>query len=136
MNYKIHTDPKKYYREQVLLYVPFIISIQTIFENFSCWQLAYAHHEKIVIRNHAKFCYNINSKWGNIEEEENELHFKESSRQNSKEEEKNDIIHEDYDISTDIPTNSYKNMCTSSNVGFEIAKHPQIMNNTDYFNLH
>ena len=49
---------------------------------------------------------------------------------------KNDIIHEDYDISIDISTNSYKNMCTSSNVGFEIAKHPQIMNNTDYFNLH
>ena len=26
-------------------------------------------------------------------------------------------------------------MCTSSNVGFEIAKHPQIMNKIDYFNL-
>ena len=91
--------------------------------------------KKMVIRNRAKFCYSINRKWGNIEEEENELHFKESTRQKSKEEEKTDITHEDYDILKDIPTNSYKNICTVSNIGVKIAKHPLIMDNIDYFNL-
>ena len=66
-------------------------------------EISYEHHEETTKRNHAKFVYNINTKWGDIDKEENEVHGRDWSGEESNPDNKINAIHKDYDIVKDIP---------------------------------
>ena len=69
-NYK---DVEKFCREKLFLYVPFEKCEKTLKRDFPTWQAAYTLHEKEFFTSEAKFTYNINPTWGDLETAKNEL---------------------------------------------------------------
>jgi hypothetical protein len=55
------------------LYVPFNENEATLKHNFSTWEAAYVSSETIVHINEARFTYNVNPTWGDLEIAVNEL---------------------------------------------------------------
>jgi hypothetical protein len=50
-----------------LLYVPFEESEDTLKHNLPTWKVAYSFYESTIQTNEAKFTYNINPTWGDLE---------------------------------------------------------------------
>ena len=83
INFNKHLDIENHCREQLLLYMPFIVSEETLKQKFLTWQDAYAYNEKNIVINRAKFCYNTSKAWGDINETidaiNNDDHFAENT---------------------------------------------------------
>lgn len=73
MIYKKNIDYENYYREKLLLYVPFQNNENALKQYLLTCKSAYMLHEHTRKRNEVKFTYNINKKWGDLEEEIREL---------------------------------------------------------------
>jgi hypothetical protein len=71
--YNKHSNYKNYCREKLLLYVLFDENEETLKHNFSTWEAAYVASETIVHINEARFTYNVNPTWGDLEIAVNEL---------------------------------------------------------------
>jgi hypothetical protein len=67
VKYNKHCDYENYCREKLLLYVPFDENEETLKHNFSTWEAAYVASETIVQINEARFTYNVNPTWGDLE---------------------------------------------------------------------
>jgi hypothetical protein len=67
VKYNKHTDYEKFCCENLLLYVPFEESEDTLKHGFATWEVAYAIYQNIIQTGEAKFTYNINPAWGNLE---------------------------------------------------------------------
>ncbi|XP_059077054.1 uncharacterized protein LOC131876217 [Cryptomeria japonica] len=135
INFNKHTDLENHCREQLLLYVPFIINEHTLKQNVNTWEDAYLLHEKTIQRNRTKFTYNINATWGDTEKaiheinyEDNNTHTQSSIGQTSKQNEQYDM-HEDMQT---VHCNKINNIAPNA---FKISQHPQIMDNNDYYKL-
>jgi hypothetical protein len=73
VKYNKHSDYENYCREKLLLYVSFDENKETLKHNFSTWEAAYVASETIVHINEARFTYNVNPTWGDLEITINEL---------------------------------------------------------------
>jgi hypothetical protein len=51
----------------MLLYVSFHENEETLKHNFPTWEVAYVASETIVHINEARFTYNVNQTWGDLE---------------------------------------------------------------------
>jgi hypothetical protein len=67
VKYNKHYDYENYCREKLLLYVLFDENEETLKHNFSTWEAAYLASETIVHINEARFTYNVNPTWGDLE---------------------------------------------------------------------
>jgi hypothetical protein len=67
VKYNKHIDIENYYREKILLYVPFEKSEHTLKNNLPTWKVAYSFHSSTIQINEAKFTYNVNLTWGDLE---------------------------------------------------------------------
>jgi hypothetical protein len=56
-----------------LLYILFHENEETLIHNFSTWEAAYVAFETIVYINEARFTYNVNPTWGDLEVSLNDL---------------------------------------------------------------
>jgi hypothetical protein len=72
MHYNEHWDPKYYYREQLLLFIPFFDNEHTLKGDHSTWNAAYNMHEIQINLLRKKIIYNFNNNneyttnWENI----------------------------------------------------------------------
>ena len=57
----------------MLLYVPFDENEETLIHKFSTWEAVYVASETIVHINEARFTYNVNPTWGDLEVAVNDL---------------------------------------------------------------
>jgi hypothetical protein len=67
VKYNKHCDYENYCREKLLLYVSFNENEETLIHNFFTWEVAYVMSETIVHINEARFTYNVNPTWGDLE---------------------------------------------------------------------
>ena len=68
IKYKKHIDYENYYREKLLLYVLFENNEDVLKQDFLTWKSAYMLHNNTIKNNETKFTYNMNKKWGDLEE--------------------------------------------------------------------
>ena len=69
VNYRKHVDYENYCRENLLLYVPFENNEHSLKQCHSTWQVAYTFNEQTIQMNEAKFTYDINPLWGDLDNE-------------------------------------------------------------------
>ena len=69
IKYKKHIDYENYYRGKLFLYVPFENNENALKQDSSTWNSAYMLHKNTIKNNETKFKYNMNKKWGDLEEE-------------------------------------------------------------------
>lgn len=68
VKYNKHVDYENYYREKILLYVPFQKNENTIKNEFETIQKAYKHYKNTIEQNESKYTYNFNSAWGDLDD--------------------------------------------------------------------
>jgi hypothetical protein len=73
VKYNKHIDYENFCREKLLLYVPFDQNEDTLKHTFATWEAAYIVYETIVQTNEARFTYNVNPTWGDLESALEEL---------------------------------------------------------------
>jgi hypothetical protein len=73
VKYNKHCDYENYCREKMLLYISFDENEETLKHNFSTWEVVYVTSETIVHINEARFTYNVNPTWGDLEVAINDL---------------------------------------------------------------
>jgi hypothetical protein len=74
IKYNKHIDIENSCREKLLLYVPFEKHEHTLKHGLPTWQAACSFHAKTIQINEAKFTYNINPTWGDLENAIEQLH--------------------------------------------------------------
>jgi hypothetical protein len=67
IKYNKHIDNENYCREKLFLYVPFQKHEHTLKHDLPTWQATYCFHVNKIQINEAKFTYNINPTWGDLE---------------------------------------------------------------------
>jgi hypothetical protein len=67
VKYNKYIDYEFFCREKLLLYVSFKKSEYTLKHNWPTWEVAYCFHETRIQANEAKFTYNVNPRWGDME---------------------------------------------------------------------
>ena len=67
VKYNKHNDIENFCREKLLLYMPFENCEDTLKQELPTWLSAYTLHEITIQVNEAKFTYNINPTWGDLE---------------------------------------------------------------------
>jgi hypothetical protein len=73
VKYNKHIDYENFCREKLLLYVPFDQSEDTLKHNLPTWEAAYTLYETTIQTNEARFTYNVNPTWGDLESALEEL---------------------------------------------------------------
>jgi hypothetical protein len=71
--YNKHCDYENYCREKLMLYILFHENEETLIQNFFTWEAMYVAFETIVHINEARFTYNVNPTWGDLEVALNDL---------------------------------------------------------------
>ena len=69
VNYRKHVDYENYCRENLLLYVPFENNEHSLKQCHLTWKVAYTSNEQTIQMNQAKFTYDINPLWGDLDNE-------------------------------------------------------------------
>lgn len=126
IRYNKHIDSENYYREKLLLYVPFWVDENSLKKGFTTWQHAFANYEKTIHVNEAKYTYYINEMWGDMDNaiintnDEEESYKHENNMQRLKRNE-----NEQYNLQLDLDTIRHNVSTQKITSPFEIADHPQ-----------
>ena len=60
-------DLENYCREQLILYVPFIVNESTLKQCFASWEQAHLYYQKTIITNQSKFNHTTTLAWVDME---------------------------------------------------------------------
>jgi len=102
VKYNKHNDIENFCREKLLLYMPFENSEDTLKQELPTWLSAYTLHEKTIQANEAKFTYNINPTWGDLETATNEQISSLNTNQMNMRNQENSFQYEEYDLQSDL----------------------------------
>ena len=120
---------------KLLLYMPFENCEDTLKQELPTWLSAYTLHEKTIQANEAKFTYNINPTWGDLETATNEQISSLNTNQMNMRNQENSSHYEEYDLQSDLQFPKQFEMKKKINLGFQITAHPFLMENNEYYKL-
>jgi hypothetical protein len=124
VKYKKHIDYENFCREKLLLYVPFDQNENTLKHNFPAWEVAYIAYETIVQTNEARFTYNVNPTWGDLESVVDELEKPNNVDETLTNHKTTRTLCEFYDLQEDLPCPRATANEKHINLGFQVTKHP------------
>jgi hypothetical protein len=118
-----------------LLYVPFHENEQTLIHDFSTWEVVYVAFETIVHINEARFTYNVNPIWGDLEVALNDLENPGDHDETFKNPKTTRTPSESYDLQAYFshPPMDESEKCI--NLGFQVTKHPFLIENNEYHRI-
>jgi hypothetical protein len=131
VKYNKHCDYENYCREKLLLYVPFDENEETLMHKFCTWEVVYVVSETMVHINEARFTYNVNPTWGNLEVAPNYLENLGDHDDTFRDPKTNRIASESYDLQGDLPHPLADGSEKHINLGFQVTKHPFLIENNE-----
>jgi hypothetical protein len=135
VKYNKHCDYENYCREKLLLYIPFHENEDTLIHNFSTWEVAYVSFETIVHINEARFTYNVNPTWGDLEVAHNDLENPGDHDETFRNPKTTRAPSESYDLQADFPRPPAAESEKRINLGFQVTKHPFLIENNEYHRI-
>jgi exonuclease III len=136
IKYNKHIDNENYCREKLLLYVPFEENEHTLKHDLPTWKAAYSFHANTIQINEAKFTYNINPTWGDLENAIEQLHNNPMDIDDTFTEQEPTKVHcEQYDLQEDLKCPRESNLKKTINLGFQVTDHPFFLENEEYYRL-
>jgi hypothetical protein len=137
VKYNKHTasDYENFCREKLLLYVPFDQNEDTLKHTFTTWEAAYIIYETTVQTNEARFTYNVNPTWGDLESALEELENPSNVDETSTKHKKTRTLCESYDLQADLPCPRATAIEKCINIGFKVTKHPFFIENEEYYRV-
>jgi hypothetical protein len=135
VKYNKHCDYENYCREKLLLYIPFDENEDTLIHNFFTWEVAYVASESIVHINEARFTYNVNPTWGDLEVALNDLENPGDHDETFRNPKTTTTPSESYDLQTDLPCPPEAGSEKRINLGFQVTKHPFLIENNEYHRI-
>jgi hypothetical protein len=85
------------------LYVPFDQNENTLKHNFSIWEATYIVYETTIQTNEARFTYNVNPTWDDLESALDELENPDNVDETLTKHKKTRTLCESYDLQADLP---------------------------------
>jgi hypothetical protein len=135
VKYNKHCDYENYCREKLLLYIPFDENEDTLIHNFSTWEVVYVVSESIVHINEARFTYNVNPTWGDLEVALNDLENPSDHDETFRNPKKTTTHYESYDLEADLPRPPAAGSEKRINLGFQVTKQPFLIENNEYHRI-
>jgi exonuclease III len=136
IKYNKHIDTENSCREKLLLYVPFEKHEHTLKHGLPTWQAACSFHAKTIQINEAKFTYNINPTWGDLENAIEQLHNNPMDIDATFTEQAPTKFHcEQYDLQQDLKCPQDSLLKRTINLGFQVTDHPLFLDNEEYYRL-
>ena len=145
VKYNKHKDRDNYYREKLMLYVPYRQDEQTFKEAYSTWEHAYNLLIRIIEYNEKKFVYETNATWGDFECATNQIETKEEQlfkiQISELNEESTKCVYptslnscQEYNFDADLQHfQSKKNIKLDKSRPYHIVKQPNILENAEFF---
>jgi hypothetical protein len=115
-----------------LLYVLFDGNEETLMHTFCTWEATYVASETI---NEARFIYNVNPTWGDLEVALNELENHGDHDDTFRDPKKTRTTSESYDLQGDLPCPPAAGSEKRINIGFQVTKHPFLIENNEYHRI-
>ena len=119
-------------REKLLMYVLFDENEETLKHNVSTWEVAYISSETIVHINEARFTYNVNPTWGDLEVALNDLENPGDHDETFRNPKTARTPSKSYDLQADLPRPREGASEKRINLGFQVTKHPFLIENNEY----
>jgi ATP-dependent DNA helicase PIF1 len=135
VKYNKHCDYENYCREKLLLYVLFDENEETLMHNFCTWEVAYLASETMVHINEARFTYNVNPTWGDLEVSLNDLENPGDHDDTFSNPKTTRTTSESYDLQGDLPRPPAAGSEKRINLGFQVTKHPFLIENNEYHRI-
>jgi hypothetical protein len=135
VKYNKHSDYENYCREKLLLYVLFDENEDTLKHNLSTWEAVYFASETIVQINEARFTYNVNPTWGDLEIAVNELENPDKLDETFTHRKTTRTPCDSYDLQVDFPRPRAGGSEKRINLGFQVTKHPFLIENNEYHRI-
>jgi hypothetical protein len=135
VKYNKHIDYENFCRENIFIYVPFEESEDTLKHGFATWEVAYAFYQNAIQTSEAKFTYNINPTWGDLETTLEQLDSLANNDDRCVELKTTRPGYEHYDLQAYLQCPQQSNMEKSINLGFQVTKHPFVLENKEYYRI-
>jgi hypothetical protein len=135
VKYNKHCDYENYCREKLLLYIPLHENEETLIHNFSTWEDVYVAFETIVHINEARFTYNVNPTWGDLEVALNDLENPGDHDETFRNPKTTITPSESYDLQANFPRPPTTESEKRINLGFQVTKHPFLIENNEYHRI-
>ena len=117
------------------MYVPFDENEETLIHNFSTWEVVYVASETIVHINEARFTYNVNPTWGDLEVALNYLENPGDHDETFRNPKTTRTLFESYDLQGDLPRPPAAGSEKRINLGFQVTKHHFLIENNEYHRI-
>jgi hypothetical protein len=135
VKYNKHSHYENYCREKLMLYVSFNENKETLKHNFSTWEVVYVASETIVHINEARFTYNVNLTWGDLEIVVNELENLDNLDETFTNPKTTRTPCESYDLQADLPRPPAGGSEKRINLGFQVTKYHFLIENNEYHRI-
>jgi hypothetical protein len=119
----------------LLLYVSFDENEETLIHNFSTWEAVYVVFETTVHINEARFTYNVNPTWGDLEVALNDLENPGNHDETFTNTKTTRTPSESYELQADLPRPLAARSEKCINLGFQVTKHPFLIENNEYHRI-
>jgi hypothetical protein len=100
--------------------------------NLCTWEVAYVASETMVHINEARFTYNVNPTWGDLEVALNDLENPSDHDDTFRDPKTTRTASESYDLQGDLPRPPAAGSEKCINLGFQVTKHPFLIENNEY----
>ena len=115
-----------------MLYVLFDQNENTLKHNFPTWEVAYIAYETTIQTNESRFTYNVNPTWGDLESVVHELENPDNVDETFTNRKTTRTLYESYDLQEDLPRPRAGSIEKRINLGFQVTKHPFLIENNEY----
>jgi hypothetical protein len=102
VRYSEHKDPENFYREHLMLYVPYRVDENIFQKQYSTWKNAYMSLKETIKKNEQNFTYKTTKAWGNLDDASSMLEARDYQVFNR------DVVKENQSISINIVSNDNK----------------------------
>ena len=108
---------------------------ETLKHNFSTWEAVYVAFETIVQINEARFTYNVNPTWGDLEVALNDLENPGDHDETFRNPKTTRTLSKSYNLQADFPRPLVDESEQRINLGFQVTKHPFLIENNEYHRI-
>ena len=117
------------------MYVPFDQNENTLKHNFPTWEAAYIAYETTIQTNEARFTYNVNPRWGDLENALDELENPSNVDETLTNHKTTRTLYESYDLQEDFPCPRATAIEKRINLVFQVTKNHFFIENNKYYRV-
>jgi hypothetical protein len=118
-----------------MMYIPLHENEETLIHNVSTWEATYVAFETIVHINEARSTYNVNPTWGDLEVALNDLENPRDHDETFRNPKTTITSSESCDLQADFPRPPAAETEKRINLGFQVTKHPFLIENNEYHRI-